>query len=301
MRNLKNPFLIAAAAFFISIPGGTAGPVPSAGLGGSFFSQMRGIEAHMAARFKEVLEEDRALRAVLHHLEGSAVPRAYVEAAFDHQGVRVEQDIIDRFNRPAERLDYERYRRIFITPKRIEAGRRFYAENRELLMDLAGRYGVDPLLLVSIPGVETFFGRYGGKHTVFNALYTAVHGVPKRAAWAARELAEFLKYTHADGLPPHSILGSYAGAFGYFQFIPSSFNAYAVDYDGDGVRRPDVWPDVLASIANYFVENGYRPGETDYSRAGSIWRAIYAYNHSDNYVKVVLELRSEIAKGLPQG
>jgi membrane-bound lytic murein transglycosylase B len=118
--------------------------------------------------------------------------------------------------------------------------------------------------------------------------------MPKRAKWASKELAEFIKYCYNDHLDPQEIGGSYAGAFGFGQFIPSSFNNFSVDFNEDGVRQPYDWPDVLASIANYLRLNGYTPNSNNYDRNGDIWKSIYAYNHADNYVMAVLELRNEI-------
>ena len=95
----------------------------------------------------------------------------------------------------------------------------------------------------------------------------------------------------------HAWFGSYAGAFGLVQFMPSSANAFAVDFDGDGKRRLFEWPDALGSAANYLARNGYRAGEP-FTPGSAIGRAVYAYNHSENYVRVVLELRAEL-KALP--
>lgn len=270
----------------------------------AFMRQLSGVRTAFLKTHAQSLaqrRDDRAHRLVSERLRGSGIPQRFIDAAFLDPRVKIHPEIAERFAKPGEALPYDRYRRIFITPGRIKAGAKFYQENRALLDAVSRRRGVDPFVILAISGVETYYGRYTGKYPVFSALYTAVHKVPKRSAWAARELAEWLIYVHADGLDPHVIKGSYAGAFSYGQFIPSSFNAYAIDFDGDGTRDPYEWPDVLASISNYLVRNGYRPGETDYSPSGSVWRGIYAYNHSDNYVKVVLELRSEILRILPPG
>ena len=126
--------------------------------------------------------------------------------------------------------------------------------------------------------------------------------MPKRSKWASKELAEFLTYCFNDRLDTQFIGGSYAGAFGFGQFIPSSFNRYAVDFNEDGIRKPYEWPDVLASIANYLRRNGYQMNSTNYKRDGDIWKSIYAYNHADNYVMAVLELSEKIRKRtLPEG
>ncbi len=300
MRTRAGFLAIAAAVVLVETAGHAAlMPAPPAlsfsrQLGRMRIDVLREIGKHLPAP-----PADKAHRIVLGLLKGSSVPREFIDTAFSAPEVKFRQEIVDRFNKPGESLPYSEYRKIFINPKRIQAGGEFYLAYKPLIDRVAADYGVDPFIIVSIPGVETYFGRYTGRFTVFNALYTAIHGVSRRANWAARELAAFLKFTYADAVAPHTVFGSYAGAFGYFQFIPSSFLYYAVDYDGDGVRNPTQWPDVLGSIANYLRKNGYKHGETDYSDSGSIWKAIYAYNHSDNYVRVVLELRSEILKGFP--
>lgn len=221
-------------------------------------------------------------------LQGGPVPRAYVDGVFQDPRLAILQEVLDRVAKPGEALPYERYRLIFMTEARIAAGADFVAAQGPLLRRVKARYGVDPLLLASLVGVETFYGRAAGKHPVVNALYTLADRVPGRQTFADRELAEALKLLYAEGRDPFSLLGSYAGAFGFGQFIPSTFNRHAVDFDGDGRRTWDEWPDVLGSIANYLVANGYAPSD-----AGTR-RAIYAYNHSDNYVRVVLELREAI-------
>jgi len=118
--------------------------------------------------------------------------------------------------------------------------------------------------------------------------------MPKRSKWATKELAEFLKYCFNDGLDPQEIGGSYAGAFGFGQFIPSSFTHYSVDFNENGVREPYNWADVLGSIANYLRMNGYGVNSNNYKKGGDIYKSIYAYNHADNYVMAVLELTEKI-------
>ncbi|NOZ75127.1 MAG: lytic murein transglycosylase B, partial [FCB group bacterium] len=134
--------------------------------------------------------------------------------------------------------------------------------------------------------------------SVFNALYTVIHRMPHKADWARKQLAEFLLFCYQDEVDPHTVYGSYAGAFGYGQFIPSSFNGYAVDFDGDGRREPYEWEDTIGSVANYLRKNGYRPGERQFTRKSSAGKAVWAYNHSENYVRAVLEFREELMKGL---
>ena len=116
--------------------------------------------------------------------------------------------------------------------------------------------------------------------------------MPKRAKWASKELASYIEYCYEDKIDPQSIEGSYAGAFGYGQFIPSSFNTYAIDGNSDGIRQPYIWADVFASVGNYLVKNGYPVSNP--SNNAQVYKAVYAYNHADNYVKAVLELRDKL-------
>jgi len=127
--------------------------------------------------------------------------------------------------------------------------------------------------------------------------------MPQRARWAKKEMVEFLTYCYKDKVLPHNVYGSYAGAFGYGQFIPSSFNNFAVDFDKDGVRQAYAWPDVMASIANYLVANGYpvtQDTDMDLEKKNQekIYKAVFAYNHADNYVKAILELRKELRNSI---
>ncbi|MDP6684764.1 MAG: lytic murein transglycosylase, partial [Candidatus Marinimicrobia bacterium] len=162
----------------------------------------------------------------------------------------------------------------------------------ELIESISDSLQVDPFLILSITGIESNFGSHPGHYDVFSALYTIVHSMPERKNWASKELAEFLEYCYNDKIPVHSITGSYAGAFGFGQFIPSSFNRFAVDFDKDGIRRFDEWADVMASIANYLLKNGYEPGGS-FERDSKNWDSVYAYNHHNNYVMAVLDLRLE--------
>ena len=211
-----------------------------------------------------------------------------------YQEITIDSSVLRRFNRPAERLSYDRYRKIFITDARIKDGIVFYNNNRALIDTVSTYFGVDPFLLVSLAGVESNYGAAAKTHPVFNALHTVIHDLPRRAKWVEKEMAEYLIYCWENEVPPLSLQGSYAGAFGYGQFIPSSFRAYAVDFNEDGVRQPFEWPDVLASIANYLMKNGYSPRNEDFSKDSHNWKSIFRYNPAENYVKVVLELRTAI-------
>ena len=242
------------------------------------------------------LSDDLAYRMVSDHLRGKNIPDAYVRESFTHDELKIHPEIAERFAKPYEKKTWEEYQKIFIKEYRIAGGAKFYQENSDLINMVAGEYKVDPFIVVTIAGIESNYGAHHSQFSVFNSLYTQIHEMPRRAKWASKELAEFIQYCFNDQLDPQEIGGSYAGAFGYGQFIPSSFNNYSVDFNEDGVRQPYDWPDVLGSIANYLRRNGYTPNCKNYEKNGDIWKAIYDYNHSDNYVMAVLELTEEIRK-----
>ena len=243
--------------------------------------------------FSSNIDNDVAYDLVLKKLDG-AVPTIFVREAFSHDKLQVHKIIAERFAKPYEKKAWTEYRKIFVKESRISAGAKFFSENKKLIGDVAKKYGVDPFVVVTIAGVESNYGIHHSQYSVFNALYSQIHEIPRRSKWATRELAEFLKYCYNDQLDPQEIGGSYAGAFGYGQFIPSSFTQYSVDFNENGVREPYSWPDVLGSIANYLRMNGYKKDSNDYKKGGDIYKSIYAYNHADNYVMAVLELTERI-------
>ena len=175
---------------------------------------------------------------------------------------RYRQGIIDAIRRPWEAKPWFEYRSIFLTDARIAAGTRFLADNRELLERAQAELGVPPAIVAAIVGIETNYGANLGKHRVIDALTTLGFSYPKRASFFARELEELLLLAREERLEPLAMVGSYAGAVGMPQFIPSSYRAYAVDFDGDG--RRDLWgsrADVIGSVANYLARHGWRAGE----------------------------------------
>ena len=205
------------------------------------------------------------------------------EHDFDREQLRdtlgaaeVKQSILDAIARPAEKTkSWAEYREIFITQERIEAGAQFWADNEGALRQVSESTGVPMEMLVGIIGVETYFGRITGSFRVLDALSTLAFSYPPRAKFFRRELEEYLLLVREEGMQATDATGSYAGAMGRPQFMPSSFRAYAVDATGDGKR--DIWndwTDVAGSIANYFLEHGWKSGEDVAARAslGSSWQ-----------------------------
>ena len=177
--------------------------------------------------------------------------------------------IIEAMDRPAEKAKpWFEYRPIFITEKRIREGTDFWIAHRQELDQASVRSGVAPEYLAAILGVETFYGRLTGSYRVLDALATLAFDYPPRAKFFRDELEQFLLLTRDARLDPLTVKGSYAGAMGAPQFMPSNYRRYAVDADADG--RIDLWnnwSDVCASVGNYLKEHGWNAGEPVLSEA----------------------------------
>ena len=181
----------------------------------------------------------------------------------------IDDSVVELISKPAEKtLTWAQYRAIFITRERIEAGAVFWKANRDALERVSTETGVPVRIVVGIIGVESYFGRITGGHRVLDALATLAFDYPPRAKYFRSELVQFLLLVREEGMPATAPIGSYAGAMGRPQFMPSSYRAYAVDESGDGKR--DIWNDwgdVAGSIANYFVKHGWRADEEIVTRA----------------------------------
>lgn len=171
-----------------------------------------------------------------------------------------EEKILNAISRPAEKtLTWNEYRNIFLKKERINAGAKFWKEHQITLNKISKHTGVNIEILVGIIGVETYYGRITGGYRVIDALTTLAFDYPKRSPFFTKELEAFLLLAKEEKMDPFDATGSYAGAMGSPQFMPSSYRAYAVDSDGDGKR--DIWnnwPDVIGSIANYFIAHGWQ-------------------------------------------
>ncbi len=198
---------------------------------------------------------------------------AQINAWLDRSNHR--QSIVDAMSRPAESVKtWKQYRPIFIVERRITEGRAFLARHRDQLAKVEADTGVPAEIIVAIIGVETSYGGNTGSFPVLDALYTLaffypVSGKPDqvereamRTKFFRDELAQVMLLAKEEKLDLAAMKGSYAGAMGYGQFMPSSYRAYARDGDADG--RRDLFgslPDVFASVANYFVAHGWQKGE----------------------------------------
>ncbi len=192
---------------------------------------------------------------------GQGVSHATLEAAFaDIQPIgRVLE--LDR-KQPETTLSYEQYIERVVSPARVERGRQRLGENGLLLEQVSRRYGVPARFIVALWGIETDFGRITGGFPVVGALATLAYD-GRRAAFFRKELIGALLILDQGHVTPAAMQGSWAGAMGQNQFMPSSFHAFAIDQDGDG--RRDIWgslPDVFGSTANYLSRSGWKAEET---------------------------------------
>lgn len=172
--------------------------------------------------------------------------------------VKPNPQIIAAINHPAEALPWKRYRKIFLTPGRIQAGRRFLVTHHRLLSAAQNHYGVPAPIIVAVLGMETRYGVRQGRHSALQALATLAFAYPPRALFFRKQLAAFLILCRKNNLDPLMVKSSYAGALGAGQFMPSSYLAYGVDTSGRGSNLFTSWPDIIASIANFLAAHGWR-------------------------------------------
>ena len=171
-------------------------------------------------------------------------------------------DVIEAMSRAPERtVEWRDYRAIFMDSGRISSGKAFSRLHADSLAKVERDTGVPPAVVLGILGVETRYGRITGRHLVLDSLATLAFHHPRRGDFFRRELKDFLVLHSENTLDAARVMGSYAGAMGRAQFIPSSYRRYAVDGDGDG--RRDLfsnWRDVLSSVAGYLSDHGWRRG-----------------------------------------
>jgi membrane-bound lytic murein transglycosylase B len=179
-------------------------------------------------------------------------------------------------------LDYFHKKFGLLTKKSIQRGQSILRENREIFNGIEETFGVEKEIILGILRVETNFGAYTGNYPIFNSLLSIALIENRRSSWAEEELIELLCICKEQNKDPLSIKGSWAGAFGMSQFVPTSYAKFAVDGNGDGVVDLFNLQDAVASIANYLKSHGYEKNRPVSSR-----EAVYAYNHCDDYVKAI--------------
>jgi len=207
---------------------------------------------------------DEALIAreeVQSYIRAVAQEHGFNEAELTNLFVRIEPKprIIDIFDRPSTSRPWHQFRGNFLNPARIQAGARFWQDNFDLIAQVSAHYKVDPAVILAILNAETLYGKNTGSFRVLDVLATAAFDYPRRSEFFRKELTHFLLLARDEKEDPLSFKGSYAGAMGWIQFIPSSFRHFAVDWDGDG--HHDIWNnkgDILASVANYLARHGWQ-------------------------------------------
>lgn len=211
--------------------------------------------------------------------------------------VQLNPEIIARITKPAEGIDWHRYQKIFIQPERMQAGAEYWQTHRALLEAAETKTGVPPEIIAGIIGVETYYGRYKGNYPVIEALATLGFDYPKRGAFFRKQLAAFLVLARDNNFDLYGVKGSYAGAMGLPQFIPTSYQAYAVDGDGDGqIDLFNNHADVIFSVANYFAEHGWQGDQPIVFRASG--SANGAWKNTNPYGQ---KLTSTVAQLAQQG
>lgn len=197
-------------------------------------------------------------------------------------GVEYKPRIVELMERPAERrLTWWEYRNLFINDKRISEGVAYWQTHREILEKASDVYGVSPSVIIGILGIETGFGQNSGGFRVVDALSTLGFHYPRRSTFFRKELKEFLLLSREQGFDPLDLMGSYAGAMGIPQFMPSSYRAYAIDFDGSG--QADIWgspADAIGSIASYLNRHGWVPGKPVAAKASV---------HGQKYTRVLAD------------
>ena len=196
----------------------------------------------------EVVQRDHLKRAWVAKVLGAA---------------EIKPSIVEAMSKPAEHVrPWFEYRRVFITERRIHDGREFMSAHRAELEAAAADTGVPAAIIAAIVGVETSYGRILGSYRVVDALATLSFAYPPRAAYFRGELEQYLLLVREAKFDPLKAIGSYAGAMGACQFMPRSYREFAVDGNHDGrIDLWNSWPDIIASVAHYFVVHGWRPGQ----------------------------------------
>jgi membrane-bound lytic murein transglycosylase B len=200
------------------------------------------------------------IRAYIDQLAAQGFDRERVTALLG--AAEPQSRVIDAISRPIEKtLQWWEYRARVLTPARVDAGVQLWHEHKELLDQVATQYEISPEYLVAVLGVETQYGRITGRYRVIDALATLAFDYPPRSSYFRKELTEFLLLAREDKLDPLSIRGSYAGAMGALQFMPSSYRKFAVSEQHAPHR--DLWADwgdIFASTANYLHQAGWQYG-----------------------------------------
>ena len=210
---------------------------------------------------EELLHKAEAQSFVQSMVKRDHFTKAEVESAL--RLANYQQSIIDAMNHPYEQKPWNVYQALFLTDERIQQGVRFWKDNQAALRAAEVKFGVPADMIVAIIGIETLYGKHQGNYRVLDALTTLAFYYPKRSAYFMRELREYLLLCREHKVPVTQYLGSYAGAMGKPQFMPSSYRVYAVNFLDAG-HNADLMHedrDVINSVANYFHQHGWKAHE----------------------------------------
>ena len=218
------------------------------------------------------------------------VEQMYTKHNFDKQQllnyfskISRSQEVIDKISHPAERLPWDKYKKIFLGKTRVSKGVAFWQTHKKILEQASAKCGVPVEIIVAICGVETFYGKMTGGYPVFQSLSTLAFSYPPRSNFFTKELEHYLLLTRDENLDPLKITGSYAGAMGAPQFMPSSYRNYGVDFAKVG--RVDLVHNItnsIGSIANYLHKHGWNNSENLVTKKVNI-----AVNNSKSYEKFI--------------
>ncbi|OGO91462.1 MAG: lytic murein transglycosylase B [Coxiella sp. RIFCSPHIGHO2_12_FULL_42_15] len=171
----------------------------------------------------------------------------------------IDQNLIEKMNHPYEEKQWPEYRKFFITQQRIDNGNAFWRQHQSILQQAEKKYGVPAHLIVAIIGIETGYGQHIGNYPVLDTLTTLSFYYPRREQFFRHELTEYLLLTREQKLKPLQLKGSYAGAIGIPQFMPSTYRHYAVDFSNQGsADLVNDTNDAIFSIANYLSKMGWK-------------------------------------------
>ncbi|MGK0442660.1 MAG: membrane-bound lytic murein transglycosylase B, partial [Pseudohongiellaceae bacterium] len=207
-------------------------------------------------------DHEKAKAFVTEMVKDHGFEQAYVESLV--KNAERKQSILDAISRPAEKTKtWGDYRKIFLGEARVNQGKQFIVEHKATLERAEKEFGVPRHIIAAIIGVETRYGRHQGRYRVLDALATLAFDYPPRSKFFTSELQQYLLLVKEQGFDAQEVMGSYAGAMGFGQFISSSYRHYAIDFDDDGVVDIVSNPvDAIGSVANYFKKHGWRSGET---------------------------------------
>jgi len=257
---MRPTLLLVSALTIVLAACGSSSRQDSPGMGGTYLRSASGD-----TRLRGDYANYPAAQAFVERMVAEGFDRAQVVDWLSR--AHRQQWIVDFVNKPDAKPStqptgaWTRYRAKFLTEANITKGTAFWARYERDLNRAQEKYGVPPEYVLAIIGVETNWGGYMGKHRVMDALTTLAFDFPRRSDYFTDELAAYLRMTRDEGMDPFKPQGSYAGAMGYGQFMPSSYLKWAVEFDGDGMR--DLWNpvDAIGSVANYFAVHGWRRGE----------------------------------------